>query len=125
MEKDKLIKQTLKSTQWPPVSGDFQYKTMQKVFLLAEKKRKRAYMLNLAGISFVSLLLVAACVYILKVYFAFSFTLPEIHLTSSSLSILMFSFYIAALVFLLIGLDAFMRRRWLMRNADGHDLKGL
>ena len=118
MEKDKLIKQALKSTQRPTLPGDFQYKTMQKVFLLAEKKRKRAYLLSLAGISFVSLLLVAACIYILKVDFAFSFSLPEIQFTSSSFSILIFSFYIAGLVFLLIRLDAFMRRRWQMRNND-------
>lgn len=124
MEKDKLIKQALKSTQRPTLPGDFQYKTMQKVFLLAEKKRKRAYLLSLAGISFVSLLLVAACIYILKVYFAFSFSLPEIQFTSSSFSILIFSFYIAALVFLLIRLDAFMRRRWQMRNNDSTKVNG-
>ena len=118
MKKDKLIKQALKSTQRLTLPGDFQYKTMQKFFLLTEKKRKRAYLLSLAGISFVSLLLVAACIYILKVYFAFSFSLPEIQFTSSSFSILIFSFYIAGLVFLLIRLDAFMRRRWQMRNND-------
>ncbi len=118
MEKDKAIIKALKSTQTPQISVDFQIQTMNKVFKLAEQKRKRAYILNFCLISTVSLGLIVTAVFLLKDYLSFSFKLPAIQFTSSSISLFVFSFYIASLILILVGLDSYFRRKWLIKNQN-------
>ncbi|MCE5332553.1 MAG: hypothetical protein LLF95_10520 [Bacteroidales bacterium] len=118
MEKDKAIIKALKSTQTPQISVDFQTQTMNKVFKLSEQKRKRAYILNFCLISTVSLGLIVTAVFLLKDYLSFSFKMPAIQFTSSSISLFAFSFYIASLILILVGLDSYFRHKWLIKNQD-------
>ena len=118
MEKDKAIIKALKSTQTPQISVDFQTQTMNKVFKLAEQKRKRAYILNFCLISAVSLGLIVTAVFLLKDYLSFSLKLSAIQFTSSSISLFVFSFYIASLILILVGLDSYFRRKWLIKNQN-------
>jgi uncharacterized membrane protein YidH (DUF202 family) len=126
MEKDKAIVKALKSTQTPQISVDFQAHTMNKIFKLAEQKRKRAYFLHLCLISAASIGLIITAAFLLKDYLSFSFKLPEIQftkltdfqLTSTSISLFAFSFYIAALILILVGLDAYFRRKWLIKHQN-------
>ena len=118
MEKDKAIVKALKSTQTPQISVDFQAHTMNKILKLAEQKRKRAYFLHLCLISAASIGLIITAAFLLKDYLSFSFKLPEIQFTTSSLSLFAFSFYIAALILILVGLDAYFRRKWLIKHQN-------
>ena len=118
MEKDKAIVKALKSTQTPQISIDFQENTMNKIFKLAEQKRKRAYFLHLCLISAASIGLIVTAAFLLKDYLSFSLKLPDFQLTSSSISLFAFSFYIAALILILVGLDAYFRRKWLIKHQN-------
>ena len=118
MKQDKAILKALKSQESPALSYDFNARLMSRVFLAAEKKKKRSYFLSLCLISAVSPGLISMAGYLMKDYLSFdyTFTLPRINVTWVSLSKYGFSIYIAVLTLILIGLDNHFRHIWIKRK---------
>lgn len=118
MNNDKAIIKALQSTESSRLSADFNSRMMNQIYRAAERKKKRSYILGLCLISGVSLVLIALAVYLLNNYFSvdFSFHLPKFHLSSESISVYGFCFYIAMLVLILIGLDNHFRHKWMIKK---------
>jgi len=120
MNKDKAIRKALQSTESSKLSPDFNSRMMNQIYGAAERKRKRSYVLSLCLISGVSLALIAMTGYLMNDYFSvdFSLHLPKFHLSSESISIYGFSFYIALLILILIALDHYLRHKWMIKNSS-------
>jgi preprotein translocase subunit Sss1 len=116
MKQDKAILKALKSEESPSLPSDFNARMMSRVYLAAEKKKKRAYVLSLCLISAVSLCLIGMAGFLMRDYLMVDFTFRMPHITFGSLSKYGFSIYIAALTFVLIGLDNHFRNVWLKRK---------
>lgn len=118
MTHDKAIIKALQSTESPRLPAGFNSRMMNQIYQAAEHKKKRAYVLSLCLISGVSLVLIALTVYLLNNYFSvdLSFHLPKLHLSSQSISVYGFCFYIALLVLILIGLDNHFRHKWMIKK---------
>jgi len=121
MSNDKAIIKALQSTESPRLSADFNSRMMAEVYRAVERKRKRAYILGLCLISGVSLALIGLAVYVFLTYIPWSFTFdlpkfPKVYLSPESKSIFAFSIYIAFLSLVLIGLDHYFRRKWMMKK---------
>lgn len=121
MNNDKAIIKALQSTESPRLSADFNSRMMAEVYRAAERKKKRSYILGLCLISGVSLVLIAMVVYVFQTYFSFDLSVelpkfPKIHFSSESKSIYGFSIYIALLTLILIGLDHYLRHKWLIKK---------
>jgi hypothetical protein len=118
MKQDKAILKALKSQESPALSYDFNARLMNRVYLAAEKKKKRLYILTLCFISAVSLGLISLAGYLLKDHLTLdlTLTLPRINFTLTPLSRYGFSVYIAVLTFILIGLDNYFRHVWIKRR---------
>ncbi len=121
MNNDKAIIKALQSTESPRLSADFNSRLMAEVYRTVERKKKRAYILGLCLISGVSLALIGLAVYVFYTYFSFdlSIQLPnfsKMQFSSESKSIFGFSIYIALLSLILIGLDHYLRHKWMMRK---------
>jgi len=121
MSNDKAIIKALQSTESPRLSADFNSRLMTEVYRTLERKKKRAYILGLCLISGVSLALVGLAVYVFLTYIPWNFTFelpkfPKMEFSSESKSMYAFSFYIAFLSLILIGLDYWIRRKWLMKK---------
>ncbi|HLP13269.1 MAG TPA: hypothetical protein VK177_15135 [Flavobacteriales bacterium] len=122
MNNDKAIIKALQSTESPRPSADFNSRLMAKVYRAAERKKKRDYVLGLCLVSGVSLALIGLAVYVFNTYFSFDLRLelpkfPKMHFSSESKSIYEFSIYIALLSLILIGLDNYIRHKWMMRKS--------
>lgn len=122
MSNDKAIIKALQSTESPRLSADFNSRMMAEVYRAVERKKKRAYVLGLCLISGVSLALIGLAVYVFLTYIPWNFTFelpkfPKMNLTPESKSIYGFSIYIALLSLMLIGLDNYIRHKWLTRNS--------
>jgi len=122
MSNDKAIIKALQSTQSPRLSADFNSRMMAEVYRAVERKKKRAYILSLCLVSGVSLALIAMAVYVFYTYFSFDLSIqlpkfPKMEFSSESKSIYEFSIYIALLTLILIGLDNYIRHKWLMRKS--------
>lgn len=120
MNNDKAIIKALQSTESPRLSADFNTRLMAEVYRAAERKKKREYVLGICLISGVSLVLVGMAVYVFLTYIPWDFAFelpkfPKINLTPEAKSMYGFSFYIAFLSLILIGLDHYFRRKWLKR----------
>jgi len=122
MNNDKAIIKALQSTQSPRPSVDFNSRMMAEVYRAVERKKKRAYILSLCLASGVSLALIAMTIYLLNNYFAINLHihLPKFNVSDQSISVYGFSFYIALLILILIGLDHYLRHKWLMKKS-GND----
>ena len=118
MKQDKAILKALKSQESTVLSYDFNARLMSRVFLAAEKKKKRAYILSICLISAVSLGLISMAGFLMKDYLSFdyAFTMPRINFTFGSLSKYSFSIYIAVLSLILIGLDNHFRHVFIKRK---------
>jgi hypothetical protein len=116
MKQDKAILKALKSQESLALSSDFNARMMSRVYLAAEKKKKRAYVLSLCLISAVSLCLIGMAGFLMRDYLVIDFTFTMPHITFGSLSKYGFSIYIAVLTFVLIGLDNHFRHVWLKRK---------
>jgi hypothetical protein len=121
MNNDKAIIKALQSTEIPRLSADFNLRMMAEVYRAVERKKKRAYVLGLCLISGVSLALIGLAVYVFYTNFSMDFKfelpkLPKMQLSSETKSIYAFSIYIALLSLMLIGLDNYIRRKWLTRK---------
>ena len=112
MQEDKAIIKALKSQEGSLPSLGFNTRLMSKVYLAAEKEKKRMYILSLCFISAVSLGLIAMGVYLLKDYLPSNYTIhfPNFKNLLESLSKYGFSFYIAFLILILVGLDTYFRQ---------------
>lgn len=122
MNHDKAIIKALQSTESPRLSTDFNSRLMTQIYRAAERKKKRTYVLSLCLVSGVSLALIAMTVYLLNNYFAFNLSLhlPKLNVNPQSVTIYGFSFYIALLVLILIGLDNYLRHKWMIKKS-GND----
>ena len=118
MKQDKAILKALKSQESPALSYDFNARLMSRVYVVVEKKKKRAYILSLCLISTVSLGLISLAGYLLKDHLVldFTLTLPRMNFTIGSLSKYSFSIFIAVLTFILIGLDTYFRHIFIKRK---------
>jgi formate-dependent nitrite reductase membrane component NrfD len=121
MNNDKAIIKALQSTESPRLSADFNSRLMAEVYRTVERKKKRAYILSLCLVSGVSLALIGMAVYVFYTYSSFdlSIQLPnfsKMQFSSESKSIFGFSIYIALLSLILIGLDHYLRHKWMMRK---------
>lgn len=121
MNNDKAIIKALQSTESPRLSADFNSRMMAEVYRAVERKKKRAYVLGLCLISGVSLAMIAMAVYVFYTYFSFDLSIqlpkfPKMNFTPESKSIYGFSIYIALLSLTLIGLDHYLRHKWMMRK---------
>ena len=121
MNNDKAIIKALQSTESPRLSTDFNSRMMAEVYRAVERKKKRAYVLGLCLISGVSLALIGLAVYVFYTYFSIDFKFelpkfPKMNLTPESKSIYGFSIYIALLSLMLIGLDNYIRHKWMSRK---------
>ena len=122
MNNDKAIIKALQSTEGPRLSADFNSRLMAEVYRAVERKKKREYVLGICLISGVSLVLIGLAVYVFLTYIPWNFTLelpkfPKINLTPESKSMYGFSFYIALLTLILIGLDNYIRHKWTPRKS--------
>ena len=121
MNNDKAIRKALQSTESPRLSADFNSRLMAEVYRAVERKKKREYVLGICLISGVSLVLVGMAVYVFLTYIPWNFAFelpkfPKVHLSSESKSMYEFSIYIALLSLILIGLDHYLRHKWMMRK---------
>ena len=121
MNNDKAIRKALQSTESPRLSADFNSRLMAEVYRAVERKKKRAYILSLCLVSGVSLALIGMAVYVFYTYFSFDLSIqlprfPKMEFSAESKSIYGFSIYIAALSLILIGLDHYLRHKWMMRK---------
>jgi len=121
MNNDKAIIKALQSTESPRLSADFNSRMMAEVYRAVERKKKRAYILSLCLVSGVSLALIGMAVYVFYTYFSFDLSIqlprfPKMEFSAESKSIYGFSIYIAALSLILIGLDHYLRHKWMMRK---------
>ena len=121
MSNDKAIRKALQSTESPRLSADFNSRMMAEVYRAVERKKKRAYILSLCLVSGVSLALIGMAVYVFYTYFSFDLSIqlprfPKMEFSAESKSIYGFSIYIAALSLILIGLDHYLRHKWMMRK---------
>ena len=121
MNNDKEIRKALQSTESPRLSADFNSRMMAEVYRAVERKKKRAYILGLCLISGVSLALIGLAVYVFYTYSSFDLSLQlpnfsKMQFSSESKSIFGFSIYIALLSLILIGLDHYLRHKWMMRK---------
>jgi hypothetical protein len=122
MNNDKAIRKALQSTESPRLSADFNSRLMAEVYRAVERKKKREYVLGICLISGISLVLVGLAVYVFLTYIPWNFAFelpkfPKINLTPESKSMYGFSFYIALLTLILIGLDYYFRRKWMMKKS--------
>ena len=121
MNNDKAIIKALQATESPRLSADFNSRMMAEVYRAVERKKKRAYILGLCLISGVSLALIGLAVYVFYTYSSFDLSLQlpnfsKMQFSSESKSIFGFSIYIALLSLILIGLDHYLRHKWMMRK---------
>ena len=112
MKQDKALKKIVSKSKPEGLSYGFENKIMKAIFIEAEKQAKRRFALNMALVSSVSLAIIAGTIYILYTYYSvsFSFNIPHFSFSSETKSIFLFSFYIATIVLLLLGMDLYFRR---------------
>jgi len=112
MNKDKAIIKALESQVNPMLSAGFNQLLMGKLCAAVEKKRKRMYILTLCLLSTVSAGLILMGVFLMKDYLpsGYTFQIPTFHNLIESLPRYGFGFYIAFLILVLIGLDAYFRQ---------------
>lgn len=111
MKQNNAIKKALLSRRREELPYGFENRIMRQVYAEAEKQKKRAFVLGIGLISFVSILMITAAIYILTNYFSFSLNirLPKVSVSSETQSMFVFSCYIAFLVLILLGLDGYFR----------------
>lgn len=111
MKQNRAIKKALQIRRTEELPYGFENRIMSQVYAEAEKQRKRSFVLGISLISFVSILMITAAIYILTNYFSFSLNirLPEVPVLSETRSLFAFSCYIAFLVLVLLGLDGYFR----------------
>ena len=112
MKQDKALRKVLGNSGHQLPFG-FEARAMRLVMAAAEKKRKQAYAVGLSVTCLLAVVLAAGGYYVVSELFPFKMQLrlPKVELTPSSLNLLFLSFYIGALVLLLLVVDTYVRKR--------------
>jgi len=109
MKQDKAIRKVLLAQKSPVLSSDFNVKMINRIYLEAAKKKKREFIRSLFLLSFTSVGLISMAIYSLRDYIVFKFPLAAFQIRPESVTLFVFSCYIAFLVLILIGLDNYFR----------------
>lgn len=120
MSRNKALKRALNNRRTSNLPYGFEQQMMRRILLEAERKKKRSFVWGLSLISFVSIGMISAMVYILTFYFSFSMhlTLPDLSVSSQTQSWLVACGYIAVLMLALLGLDGYFRNLWKKRHGQ-------
>lgn len=121
MKTDKALKKALSRNKSELPYG-FEDRVMRQIMLEMERKGRLSYYRALGLVSFVSLVLIAAILFVLYTYFGFNFLdlfariqLPSVEpsslLNDQTRPIFAFSIYIGILMLLLLGMDYMLRKR--------------
>ncbi len=120
MSQGKALKSALNNRRPTNLPYGFEQLMMRRILLEAERKKKRSFVWGLIVISFVSIGMIAATIYILTYYFSFSMylTLPDISFSSQTQSWFVACGYIAVLMLALLALDGYFRNLWQKRHGQ-------
>ncbi len=120
MSQGKALKSALNNRRPTNLPYGFEQLMMRRILLEAERKKKRSFVWGLIVISFVSIGMIAATIYILIYYFSFSMylTLPDISFSSQTQSWFVACGYIAVLMLALLALDGYFRNLWQKRHGQ-------
>ena len=120
MSQDKALKSALNNRRPTNLPYGFEQLMMRRILLEAERKKKRSFVWGLIVISFVSIGMIAATIYILTYYFSFSMylALPDISFSSQTQSWFVACGYIAVLMLALLALDGYFRNLWQKRHGQ-------
>ncbi|MBB3187641.1 hypothetical protein [Microbacter margulisiae] len=112
MSSNKAFKNALHNRQTTNLPYGFEQRMMRRITMEAEKRKKRAFVMGLGAISFISAAMIAATVYVLKYYLSFSMhvSMPDLVVSSEAKSLFVACSYIALLILLLLGMDAYFRK---------------
>jgi len=109
MKQDKAIRKVLLAQKSPVLSSDFNVKMITRIYLEAAKIKKREYIRSMFILSITSVGLISMAIYSLRDYIVFKFTIAAFQIRPESVTLVVFSCYIAFLVLVLIGLDNYFR----------------
>jgi membrane protease YdiL (CAAX protease family) len=120
MSLSKALKSALNNRRSTNLPYGFEQQMMRRILLEAEQKKKRSFAWGLIVISFVSIGMIAATIYILTFYFSFSLhlTLPNLSISSQTQSWFVSCGYIAILMLALLALDRYFRHVWQKRHGQ-------
>ncbi len=120
MSQGKALKSALNNRRPTNLPYGFEQLMMRRILLEAERKKKRSFVWGLIVISFVSIGMIAATIYILTYYFSFSMylALPDISFSSQTQSWFVACGYIAVLMLALLALDGYFRNLWQKRHGQ-------
>lgn len=112
----KALQQALKRRQAAQLPSNFLYRMMEQVRLEAEKQKKRKAAIGWTALLLSALTLVGLGVYALAVYLDFSFAecMPQLNIRQDA-SLFSFYVYIALLVLALLGLDYWLRKKYIWK----------
>jgi len=112
MSKDSILKKALKAGDAPGLPYGFDLKVMNSVLMLAEKKKKHAWIREMWPVAAVTLAMITACGFILKHFFDFEFRsfLSGMLKGPEDRRLLLFFIYVAVLALFLLFLDTLFRR---------------
>jgi cytochrome bd-type quinol oxidase subunit 2 len=111
MKRDKALNKALNNRIKDSLSYGFEFQMMRRILVETERKKKHSFVLGLSLISMVSGGMIVATICFLMYYVPFSIhlTLPDISISPETQSLFILYCYIALLVLVLLGLDAYYR----------------
>lgn len=114
MNQDKALRKTLLNSQDSLPYG-FDSHLMQRIMLIAQRRARRRYAMNLALAGFVSAVMVTAAFVALNHFYTFNILhiFSGIRLTFTPL--VGYCFFISFMCLLLLGIDFWVRRRFLKK----------
>jgi ABC-type uncharacterized transport system fused permease/ATPase subunit len=112
MKRDKALIKALNNKGKDSLSYGFEFQMMRRILVEAERKKKHSFILGLSLISMVSVGMIVVTIYVLMHYVSFCtyLTLPDISFSTETQSLFILYCYIALLVLVLLGLDAYFRK---------------
>ena len=112
-----MLKQALERRQTERLSSNFSYRMMERVHQEAEKQTKRKTRVGWAALLISALALVGLGVYVLTFYLEFNFAdvMPPNECPAGILLCLDFIGYIALLALVLLGLDYWLRKKYIWK----------
>jgi polyferredoxin len=110
--KNNVLKQALERRTGDGLPSNFNHHTMNRIRLEAARRHKRYKMISWCWLISGSLFLLGLGIYILVFYLKINFReyVPRIEYTQPATDMIVFYWYIAALVLILLGLDHWIRR---------------